>query len=425
MRAPESLRGRSVPCPACQTTLHIPAADGGAIDLLNLDPLALGPLSAGVPAGGLLHQPLGRHASAEDASHTWVMIAAVGGGGVVVLLLLAMIVTSSFGGRKRVAITPEPKPAPALRPALKGGATAPSAPAPAPVIPPPPAAPLPAPPLPAPPVAPTASPESKAAAPQNSLSPFGSKTGGGFQEVEGVPLARLPAALQAWHGQPGVKLSGLNPAGPEGNPVAHLSWMTELLPFLGHDAIYHKLDRSKPLSEATNFEVGAEVIAEFQNPADGRTRFEGFPFDGMALTHFAGMSGVEDARNVVAAKLPRSDPRAGVFGYDAVARFDAITDGTSQTIMVVGSGRLANPWIMGGGATIRGAREPLFHDVSGLGSKGLSSPGTIVVMADGSVRQISANVDPRVFRAMCTIHGAESVDLETAAPPFSLESLQP
>ena len=76
------------------------------------------------------------------------------------------------------------------------------------------------------------------------------------------------------------------------------------------------------------------------------------------------MSGVEDARNVVAAKLPRSDPRAGVFGYDEVARPEQITDGTSQTIMVVGSGALANPWILGGGATIRGAREPLFRQVS-------------------------------------------------------------
>jgi len=41
-------------------------------------------------------------------------------------------------------------------------------------------------------------------------------------------------------------------------------------------------------------------------------------------------------------------------------------------------------------------------------------------MADGSVRQIPGNIDPKVFRAMCTMHGAETVDLQ-AAPAFNLE----
>jgi hypothetical protein len=144
----------------------------------------------------------------------------------------------------------------------------------------------------------------------------------------------------------------------------------------------------------------------------------------MALTHFVGMAGVEDARNVVAAKLPRSDSRAGVFGYDEVAKRETITDGTSQTIMIAGAGELANPWVFGGGATIRGAREPLFDKRSGLGTKGVAGGGSVVVMADGSVRHIAADVDPRVFKAMTTIHGAESVDIEQSSAPFSFGSLK-
>src|SRR5688572_15015535 len=170
-------------------------------------------------------------------------------------------------------------------------------------------------------------------------------------------------------------------------------------------------------------QVGGVVIPEFLNPLDERERWKGYPFEGIALTHFAGMSGVEDARNVVAAKLPRSDPRAGVFGYEEVARAEEITDGTSQTVMVVGTGALPNPWLLGGGATIRGAREPLFDKLSGLGTKGLPGGGTITVMADGSVRQVTANVDPHVFRSMCTIHGADTVDVQQATQAFSLESL--
>jgi len=45
-------------------------------------------------------------------------------------------------------------------------------------------------------------------------------------------------------------------------------------------------------------------------------------------------------------------------------------------------------------------------------------------MADGSVRQINASIDPAVFKAMCTIHGGETVDLEKSAPPFDWETLK-
>jgi hypothetical protein len=93
--------------------------------------------------------------------------------------------------------------------------------------------------------------------------------------------------------------------------------------------------------------------------------------------------------------------------------------------MVAGAGELPNPWVFGGGATIRGARDPLFDKTSGgFGTKGLDGGGTVVVMADGSVRRVSSNVDARVFKAMCTIRGADSVDLERDSQPFDLHSLQ-
>jgi hypothetical protein len=44
-------------------------------------------------------------------------------------------------------------------------------------------------------------------------------------------------------------------------------------------------------------------------------------------------------------------------------------------------------------------------------------------MADGSVRFVSANVEPTVFRSMCTIHGRDTVDLERGAAPFLLDSI--
>ena len=228
------------------------------------------------------------------------------------------------------------------------------------------------------------------------------------------PIAKaLGDGLVKWH--PSGKLVGVRKVGEGDNLQGHYSWMHHLLPYIGHQDLYSKFALDKKWSDKGNLQSCAQIIPEFLNPSDDRLRWKGYPFENFALTHFVGMSGIEDARNVVAAKLPRSDPRAGIFGYDGIATPAEITDGTSNTIMVLGGGELASPWIMGGGATIRGAREPYFDKISGFGSKGTS--GVTVVMADGSVRVISSNINPAVFRALCTIHGAEKTDLATDAPP--------
>ncbi|HMC11533.1 MAG TPA: DUF1559 domain-containing protein, partial [Pirellulaceae bacterium] len=242
--------------------------------------------------------------------------------------------------------------------------------------------------------------------------------------ADSAAVTRLPDGVQDWYAQPGARLSGIRRVNATDPPMAHFSWMTGLLPFLGHGQLYQQFDFQKPLTQGKNLQLGRTIVPEFLNPLDDVQRWKGYPFDGIALTHFVGISGVEDSRNVVAAKLPRSDPRAGVFGYDEIARPADITDGQSQTVMVAGAGALANPWVFGGGATIRGAREPLFYKSSGLGTKGLPSGGSIVVMADGSVRNVTADIDPRVFKAMCTIHGADSVDLNQAGTRFNLHELK-
>jgi hypothetical protein len=228
----------------------------------------------------------------------------------------------------------------------------------------------------------------------------------------------LAAALPTWHGDSRAKLAGVFRVGDDSRTTmqGHYSWMHNILPFMGQQEIYDKFDLTKPLHDDRNMNLGCILVPEFLVPGNPKQRWEGYPFEHLALTHFVGMSGIEDARNVVAAKLDRSDPRAGIFGYDRIAAASEITDGTSNTVMVIGVGELANPWVMGGGATIRGARQPYFDKLSGFGSHG--QKGAITMMADGSVRLISENIDPAVFRAMCTMHGAESVDLPSAAPPF-------
>jgi hypothetical protein len=238
-------------------------------------------------------------------------------------------------------------------------------------------------------------------------------------------VARLPDGIQDWHNQPNIKLSGLLPRlDPTDSQTERFSWLTTLLPFVGQGQVYEQFDFKLPMTKGKNLQLGGILIPEYINPLDDHQRWKGYPLDNFALTHFVGISGIEDSRNVVAAKLPRTDPRSGVFGYDEVASPAQITDGQSQTIMVAGAGALANPWTFGGGATIRGAREPYFDKSSGLGTKGLPGGGSIAVMADGAVRHVTAKVDPKIFRAMCTIQGNDSVDLEPAAQPFDLKTLK-
>jgi hypothetical protein len=231
----------------------------------------------------------------------------------------------------------------------------------------------------------------------------------------------LAAGTLQWHAQEAAVLRGSFAAkDSESDSVyGHFSWMCQLLPYMGRDELHSRFNFDQVWLKNPNLALAVTRIPEFLNPHDDRHHWKGYPFQGVALTHFVGMSGVEDRRNVLAAELPRGDDRAGVFGYHEVARGGQITDGLGQTIMVIGSGELIqSPWVQGGGATVRGAREPYFDEISGFGSRGLDRRGAMVMFADGSARTLSADMDPSVFRAMCTIHGAETVDVSKWGTPL-------
>ncbi|HEV3344505.1 MAG TPA: DUF1559 domain-containing protein [Pirellulales bacterium] len=225
----------------------------------------------------------------------------------------------------------------------------------------------------------------------------------------------LAAAANQW------RLQGTNLAGVkrfDDKPVgASNSWMIQLLPHVGYGELYGKFDFTKGWHEKENVRHACEVVPAFldpRNPNHNMTVIGTKNAIGPAFTHFAGMAGIEDSRNLVAASLPRSDPRAGIFGYDQVARPEEITDGAANSIMLISTGKIVGAWASGGGATIRAARAPYFDPITGFGTAG--DPGAaLVAMADGSVKRISKEIDPAVFRALCTIHGAEKVDLSGTA----------
>lgn len=199
------------------------------------------------------------------------------------------------------------------------------------------------------------------------------------------------------------------------------SWLVGTLPYLGYEEFHAEISRTTSWTEKASHATVS--IPEFLNPNVTQTRWRGMRMMNFALTHYVGISGVEKSREETAAMFPRSHPQAGVFGYREIASTKDITDGLATTIMIAGVDQMAGPWIQNGGATIRGVRrqrelKPHFDPLMGFGGGGSRGEGTYVLMADGSSRFVSADIEPALFEAMCTIHGAELGDSKSSKHVF-------
>jgi hypothetical protein len=106
--------------------------------------------------------------------------------------------------------------------------------------------------------------------------------------------------------------------------------------------------------------------------------------------------------------LAKSDPRAGIFGYNRQTEVDDITDGAANTLLVVETADVSGSWLQGGPATVRGL-DPGDKPYVGSGRQfgGLHKGGAWVAMADGSVRWVSDSISPKVFEAISTMAGGE------------------
>jgi hypothetical protein len=203
-----------------------------------------------------------------------------------------------------------------------------------------------------------------------------------------------------------------------------VSWMRELLPYLGdnsYNVLYGDINPDQSWKHPDNLKAGRHLVAQFVHPGSGQyyTKVRGSSQQ-LAVTHFVGMAGIGPDAPYYAA----SDPRAGIFGYDRETKLAEITDGISNTIyMIQTDSSIAGPWIAGGGATLRGTSER-GDDVGKRG--GFVAPnyagkqGTWIIMADGSVRFLTKDVAPEVFKAMCTKAGNDQVSgLDSVAPKAS------
>jgi hypothetical protein len=142
----------------------------------------------------------------------------------------------------------------------------------------------------------------------------------------------------------------------------------------------------------------------------------------VAVTHFVGLSGVgPDAADPEFRSDPANVHKLGVFGYDQPMALKSLERGLSNTALMIQiphDGRAApGAWLAGGGSTVRGVPEK--GSIKPFVSTRFNGQrGTMLLMADGSVRFVSEKISDTALQALVTVKGPtpEGFELDVEAP---------
>src|SRR5690349_10048240 len=110
-------------------------------------------------------------------------------------------------------------------------------------------------------------------------------------------------------------------------PEKRVSWVVFLLPSLGYPEQAKQIDRSQSWNAEVNRTPGSILIKSLVCPSliDATTT------DGYGALHYPGIAGV----GADAVRFDRSDPHAGIFGYDAATSLEAVKDGTTNVLLLM------------------------------------------------------------------------------------------
>ena len=243
--------------------------------------------------------------------------------------------------------------------------------------------------------------------------------------------------------------TSIRPAGSTTLP--RVSWTIAALPFIEQDNLRRNYDVNQTWGAPANLPISAQKIKVFECPAvPDADRKDGDPqtntWNIVAITDYAAVTGVSPLNNV----FPNS---AGIMEKNRTVRLSAVTDGLSNTLLVVESGGRPQIYrqgrlfgappaqrVNGGGwarpasdldflsATADGTGYPgpaavnatngfndtMYPDPQ-FGTEGSAAPysfhsgGVNALLGDGSVRFIRQGVDPTTFAALVTRSGGEVI----------------
>lgn len=157
------------------------------------------------------------------------------------------------------------------------------------------------------------------------------------------------------------------------------SWRTLILPFIDQQQLYDSIDLSKPWDDPANAEAFQTVVPPYVCPSTTIDQLD---------TTYIGMVGPD-------AGLPLADGRP-------ISEF---TDGTSNTVIVIEAAEQnAVHWMNPQDAGVR------FLLSFNADSKFDHDGGTHALLADGSVRFLSAELSNEARHALVTVAGGETID---------------
>lgn len=184
-----------------------------------------------------------------------------------------------------------------------------------------------------------------------------------------------------------------------------LSWMTSVLPFIEQQNIYRNLNFDEKWNSKNNLPFASMRIEAFTNPGLGDPPMKGT--EG-SPTHYVGIAGLGADS---ATDNPKDKTKTGIFSNNGKTRYQDIKDGTSNTMMFMEVNKKIGPWAKGGNSTVRAfTKKPYINGPDGFG--GATPNGVNAGMADGSVRFISKNVDPKILEALMTKNGGEIINYD-------------
>jgi hypothetical protein len=204
-------------------------------------------------------------------------------------------------------------------------------------------------------------------------------------------------------------------AGRSWPPDQRVSWMAELLPYLGYDQVSRRVRRDLSWRDDENITPASVLVPNFLAPGSVKsTWYVSYPAiePELAATHFVGMAGV----GLDAAMYPPDHPDAGIFNYDRRTSLAGVPNRSKTIFMIQVPPGFHSPWIAGGGSTIRGAPQTKSVEPF-LSLNDKRERNTTVLMADGSVKTISGRISDDVFKALCRVKGDKGdLDLREMKP---------
>ena len=159
------------------------------------------------------------------------------------------------------------------------------------------------------------------------------------------------------------------------------SWQTLILPYLGETTLYQSIDLSKTWSDPANAAPFKQALYFFLNPSVDANETDAA---GFAVSHYAGNS--------------------YVLGGTQPMTWAGFKDGASKTILAGEAAGNFRPW--GQPGNWRDPRLGINKSLDGFG--GNRADATMFLIGDGSVKTFFDDIDPELFRALCTPIGGEN-----------------